>query len=452
MGLRERLTRGSNPTGKTSDLSEGKQIRRKDSYQELKLNLHYQLIEKIDLVKLVKIGEEKAREQVRSITKALLMKIHTPLNSLEREELITEIENETFGFGPLEPLLHDPTVDDILVNNPKQVYVERFGKLELTGVVFKDEAHLMQIIERIVTRVGRRVDESSPMVDARLPDGARVNVIIPPLALNGPVLSIRRFKKNPLKIQDMLRFKTLSPEIAAFLEVAVKARMNILISGGTGSGKTCLLNILSGYIPDTERVVTIEDAAELQLHKAHVISLETRPPNIEGKGEIAQRDLVRNSLRMRPDRIIVGEVRGPEALDMLQAMNTGHMGSMSTVHANSPRDALSRLETMILMAGTTLTGNAMRQQISSALNIVIQLGRYSDGVRRVISVSEIVGREGEVIKMQDIFIFKQEGVSPYGEVIGRFIPTGVQPRLLNTLESKGLKFHFPLFGMDKGKR
>lgn len=448
MKLRDKLIRGTHSHKPDNKTDKAEKV---DFYQELKLNLHRQLIERIDLVRLMKIGEDKARSQVRNIVKVLLTEIHTPLNALEREELITEIENETFGFGPLEPLLHDPSVDDILVNNPKQIYVERFGKLELTSVVFRDESHLMQIIERIVTRIGRRVDESSPMVDARLPDGARVNVIIPPVALNGPVLSIRRFKKDPLKMEDLLHFKTLSPEIASFLKAAVQAKMNILISGGTGSGKTTLLNILSGYISDTERIITIEDAAELQLYKSHVIRLETRPPNIEGKGMISQRDLVRNSLRMRPDRIIVGEVRGNEALDMLQAMNTGHMGSMSTIHANSPRDALSRLETMILMVSATLTEKAMRQQITSALNIVIQLDRCSDGIRRVISVSEIMGREGDIVKMQEIFVFKQEGISSSSEVIGRFSATGIQPKLVSILESRGLKAQFSLFKTDKEK-
>ena len=447
MRLRDRLSGGPHPY-KPDDKAD--KVEKTDSYQELKLNLHRQLIERIDLVRLMTIGEEKARAQVRNIVKGLLTESYTPLNALEREELITEIENETFGFGPLEPLLHDPSVDDILVNNPKQIYVERFGKLELTSVVFRDESHLMQIIERIVTRIGRRVDESSPMVDARLPDGARVNVIIPPVALDGPVLSIRRFKRDPLKMEDLLRFKTLCPEIASFLKDAVRAKMNILISGGTGSGKTTLLNILSSYIPDTERLVTIEDAAELQLCKSHVIRLETRPPNIEGKGMISQRDLVRNSLRMRPDRIIVGEVRGDEAFDMLQAMNTGHMGSMSTIHSNSPRDALSRLETMILMAGTTLTEKAMRQQITSALNVVVQLDRCSDGVRRIVSVSEVVGREGDVVNMQEVFIFKQDGISSSG-VIGKFVATGIQPKLVSILESKGLKAEFSLLKTNKEK-
>ncbi len=417
----------------------GTETPQSDVYQNLKLRLHHQLIEKLDLTNLAKVEDPKAREQVRNIIKLLMVKTTTPLSTTDRERLIKEIEDETFGYGPLEPLLQDPTVDDILVNHPKQVYVERFGKLELTKVTFRDDEHLMQIIARIVNRIGRRVDESSPMVDARLPDGARVNVIIPPLALNGPVVSIRRFKREPLKIEDLVRFKTLSAEMAEILEIAVKARINILISGGTGTGKTTLLNILSEFIPSSERIVSIEDAAELQLHKAHVIRLETRPQNIEGKGEVTQRDLVRNALRMRPDRIIVGEVRGGEALDMLQAMNTGHMGSMSTIHANSPRDALSRLGTMILMSSTTLTEWAMNQQIASALNLVIQLGRFSDGVRRLVSISEIVGREGNVIKMQDLFVFQQEKVTSYGEVIGKYVSTGIQPQLLNLAEHKGIK-------------
>jgi pilus assembly protein CpaF len=359
--------------------------------------------------------------------------------------------DETFGLGPLEPLINDPTVSDILVNTHKQVYVERFGKLELTRTVFKDDAHLLHVIDRIVSEIGRRVDESSPMVDARLADGSRVNAIIPPLALDGPILSIRKFGVKDLTIDDLLRFETLTPQMSEALKGIVKTRLNVLISGGTGSGKTTLLNALSRFIPSNERIVTIEDAAELKLQQPHVVRLETRPPNLEGQGAVVQRDLVRNSLRMRPDRIIVGEVRGAEALDMLQAMNTGHDGSLTTLHANSPRDALRRLETMILMAGTNLPDKAMREQISSAINVLVHIARLSDGSRKVVKVAEITGMEGDVVTLQDIFIFEQTGVRDDGKVVGHMRATGIRPKFIERFEVSGVHLPRGLFeNMSEG--
>jgi pilus assembly protein CpaF len=346
---------------------------------------------------------------------------------MEKDRLIVEIQHETFGLGPLEPLLADPEISDILVNNSRQVYVERYGKLQKTDVCFRDDKHLLQIIERIVSKVGRRIDESSPYVDARLPDGSRVNAIIPPLAIDGPVLSIRRFGMEPLKMNDLLRFGTMDARISHILKGAVKVRLNILISGGTGTGKTTLLNVLSENIPNDERVVTIEDSAELHMKQEHVVRLETRPINIEGRGEVTQRDLLRNALRMRPDRIIIGEVRGGEALDMLQAMNTGHDGSLSTIHANTTRDAMSRLETMVLMAGMDLPERAIREQIASAINLVIQLVRFSDGTRKIVKVSEITGLEVNTIVMHDVFVYEQRGVDKDGNVVGEFRATGVRP-------------------------
>jgi pilus assembly protein CpaF len=358
---------------------------------------------------------------------------------------VQEIQNEMLGLGPLEPLLADPTISDILVNTYSSIYVERHGKLEPTSVTFNDDGHLRKIIDKIVSRVGRRVDEASPMVDARLPDGSRVNAIIPPLAIDGPILSIRRFAVNPYTMRDFLKFKSLTAEMAEVLEGLAKAKINLLISGGTGSGKTTLLNILSGYIPVDERVITIEDAAELQLQQPHVVRLETRPPNIEGKGEVTQRALVRNALRMRPDRIIVGEVRGAEAVDMLQAMNTGHEGSMTTIHANTPRDALTRLENMIGMAGMNLPPKAARQQISSALSVVLQIARLTDGRRKVVSFQEITGMEGEMITMQEIFTFRQTGLGDDGTVLGHFCATGVRPRLIERLNAFGIDVPERLF-------
>ncbi len=407
-------------------------------FQTLKAKMHNELINRIDIANLVKAEREKAREEIRMILEHMLIKEKIPLNHGEVKKLIREVEDETFGLGPLEPLLSDPTVSDIVVNHANQVFVERFGKLELTDVVFRDEAHLRQIIDRIVSRVGRRIDESQPMVDARLPDGSRVNAIIPPLALNGSSLSIRKFKREPLKMKNLINFGTVNEDLAKLLELIVRARLNIVVSGGTGSGKTTLLNILSGFISNSERMITIEDAAELQLQQRHVVRLETRPPNLEGKGMVNQRDLVRNALRMRPDRILVGEVRGAEALDMLQAMNTGHEGSITTVHANSPRDALYRLETMILMAESNLVEWAINRQIASAIDVIIQISRMSDGVRRLVSLSEITGMEGEVVAMQDIATFQQQGISAEGKVIGSFKFTGVRPRFIERFKRAGL--------------
>jgi pilus assembly protein CpaF len=362
-----------------------------------------------------------------------------PLSASERERLVNDVQHELFGLGPLEPLLKDPTISDILVNSHDTIYIERRGKIEPTTVRFKDDEHLMRVIERIVSSVGRRIDESSPMVDARLQDGSRVNAIIPPLSIDGPVLSIRRFGADPLRMAALIEHKALTKDIADMLQMVVHARLNILISGGTGAGKTTLLNALSAFIPENERIVTIEDSAELQLQQPHVVRLETRPPNIEGKGEVTQRDLVRNALRMRPDRIVIGEVRGGEAIDMLQAMNTGHDGSLTTIHANTPRDALARIETMIQMTGMRLSDRAMRQQIAAALNLVVQVARLADGSRRVTSISEITGMEGETITMQEIFLYERTGVDKEGTVLGRFRPTGIRPRFAERLKSCGLQ-------------
>lgn len=414
-------------------------------YQELKEKIHRRLIEKLDLTRLEEISRDVLRVQVRDVIENLLQESNYSDPSLSREQLTTEILNETFGLGPLEPLLNDPTVSDILVNSYKQVYVERFGKLELTNTVFKDDIHLMNIIDRIVSGVGRRIDESSPLVDARLQDGSRVNAVIPPLAIDGPSVSIRKFGIRKFTMQDLLEIDSLTPAIAQVLEACIKARLNILISGGTGSGKTTLLNVLSNYIPESERIVTIEDAAELQLNQQHIVRLETRPPNIEGKGAIVQRDLVRNALRMRPDRIVVGEVRGPEALDMLQAMNTGHDGSITTLHANSPRDALRRLETMILMAGGNFTDKAMREQISSAINLIVQISRLSDGSRKVIKISEITGMEGETVSLQELFIFEKIGIHEDGKVLGAFRSTGIRPKFAEQFEASGIKLPADIF-------
>ena len=417
----------------------------RDTYQELKSRIHRRLIESLDLSNLAHIPPEVLEREIRLAVEGLVQAESAPLNRLERERLVVEVLHETLGLGPLEPLLHDPHISDILVNGPRQVFVERFGKLELTEVVFKDNGHLMRIIDRIASEVGRRVDEASPMVDARLPDGSRVNAIIPPVSLTGPVLSIRRFGTDPLQIQDLLAFEALTPAMAEVLMGAVRARLNVLISGGTGTGKTTLLNILSGAIPVTERIVTVEDSAELQLHQEHVVRLETRPASIEGTGLVSQRDLVRNALRMRPDRIVVGEVRGSEVLDMLQAMNTGHDGSLSTIHANSARDALTRLETMVLMAGISIPERALREWICSALDLVIQLARLSDGTRKVMTVSEIVGMEANVITTQDIFVFEKEGINELERVVGRHRATGIRPTFAERLKTAGIVLSAELF-------
>ena len=407
----------------------------------VKAAIHRKLIQKLNLDHLTEVNREDVRREVTHILEALVVGESTPMNLQERERLALEVLDEVFGLGPLEPLLADPTVSDILVNTHKRVYIERNGLLEMTSVQFRDDVHLMGIIDRIVSAIGRRVDESSPMVDARLADGSRVNAIIPPLAVDGPCLSIRRFGRHALGTDELLQNNTLTPPMLDLLRGCVKARLNILISGGTGAGKTTFLNVLSSYISNRERIVTIEDAAELQLHQEHVVRLETRPANIEGKGAIAQRQLVINSLRMRPDRIIVGEVRGEEALDMLQAMNTGHEGSLTTIHANTPRDALSRLETMVAMSNLNIPDHAIRRQISSAIDVVVQVSRLSDGTRKVISLAEITGMEGDVVTMQDIFVFRKRGIRENGEVIGEFVPTGVRPKFAEKLLVTGI--HLP---------
>jgi pilus assembly protein CpaF len=403
------------------------------------------MLERLNLTNIESVDPATLRGQIRAIITAMLAEEHIPLSDTERAALEQEILNETFGLGPIEPLLHDPDVSDILVNTHRQVYVERFGQLELTNVAFDDDDHLMKIIDRIVSRVGRRIDESSPMVDARLPDGSRVNAIIPPLALGGPVLSIRRFGVRTLNLQDLLEIGSMSAGIAELLVGTVRSRLNILIVGGTGSGKTTLLNALSAYIPTDERIVTIEDAAELQMLQPHVVRLETRPPNIEGKGQVTQRELVRNALRMRPDRIVVGEVRGEEVLDMLQAMNTGHDGSLTTIHANNSRDALHRLETLMLLSGVHLPSQAMREQISAALDVVVHVSRMADGVRRVVSVSEIVGMERDVVAMQEIFTFAKTGISEDGKVLGQYQATGIRPKFADRLLLSGVKVPSSLF-------
>ncbi len=437
MALRERLIRETvgGPAAGNGNGQENSQ----HSFQEMKSRLHRALINRMDLTKLAALNQEQVHAEVSRLAESVLAQEAMPLSSSDRERLVNDVQHELFGLGPLEPLLADPTISDILVNSHGTIYVERRGKLEVTNVAFKDDEHLMRVIERIVSSVGRRIDESSPMVDARLRDGSRVNAIIPPLSIDGPVLSIRRFGAEPLRMNSLLENKALTRDIADMLQMCVSARLNVLISGGTGAGKTTLLNALSAYIPEDERIVTIEDSAELQLQQPHVVRLETRPPNIEGKGEVTQRDLVRNALRMRPDRIVIGEVRGGEAIDMLQAMNTGHDGSLTTIHANTPRDALARLETMIQMTGMRLSDRAMRQQIAAAINLVVQVARLSDGTRRVTAISEITGMEGETITMQEIFQFERTGVDSQGQVIGRFRPTGIRPRFAERLKACGLQ-------------
>jgi pilus assembly protein CpaF len=413
--------------------------------QELKFHVHNELFEILDLANLASVSEERARMDVAQATRRVLEEEKALLTLEDRERLVKEIQNEVFGLGPIEPLLEDPHVADILVNGHGHVYIERFGRIEKSSARFKDDDHLMRIIERIVSAVGRRVDETTPMVDARLADGSRVNVIIAPLSLDGPALSIRRFGTDPLTADNLIEYGALTPEIVTLLEGIVKARLNVLISGGTGAGKTTLLNVVSGFIPESERIVTIEDSAELQLRQEHVVRLETRPPNIEGKGQITQRDLVINSLRMRPDRIVVGEVRGPEALDMLQAMNTGHDGSLTTIHANTPRDALTRVETMVAMSGLEIPARAIRNQLASAIDVVVQLVRLSDGRRRLASLQEIVGMEGEVVTMQEIFTLDRRGVEKDGTVIADIQPTGIRPRFSEKLRIAGIELPADLF-------
>jgi pilus assembly protein CpaF len=413
--------------------------------QQIKGRIHRRLLERLNLSNLDRLDRQQVAEAIRKVVHDLITQESLPLNFEERDLVVNQVLDEIFGLGPLEPLIQDPEVSDILVNTYKQVFIERHGRLEKTDVMFQDDRHLLQVIDRIVSAVGRRIDDSSPMVDARLPDGSRVNAIIKPLALDGPHLSIRKFKRDALSGEDLLRTESLTEPMLELLKAVVKARLNVLISGGTGAGKTTLLNIMSSYIPPNERVLTIEDSAELQLKQPHVVRLETRPANIEGSGEVPQRLLLVNALRMRPDRIIMGECRGAEAIDMLQAMNTGHDGSITTLHANTPRDALSRLETMISMANLDLPERAMRQQIASAINVVIQVSRMSDGTRKIMQLSEIVGMEGDIITMQDIFVYEREGIGPDDKVVGHFRATGIRPRFAERLKAYGIDLSSLLF-------
>ena len=412
---------------------------------DLKHRLHRQVIEALDLTVVAKLDPDLLKTELSNLVEHLLEQESAPLNIREREELISQIQNEVMGLGPLEPLVQDPTINDILVNRCDQIYVERAGKLELTDVRFRNEAHLRKVIEKIVTGVGRRIDESSPMCDCRLQDGSRVNAIIPPLALDGSSISIRKFSKDKLQIQDLVNKRSLTPEIAELLQGIVEARLNVIISGGTGSGKTTILNILSGFIPEDERIITIEDAAELQLRQNHVVRLETRPPNVEGKGEVNQRDLVKNCLRMRPDRIVMGECRGAETLDMLQAMNTGHDGSLTTIHANTPRDALTRIETLVALAGLNISSKGLRHYISSAVDVILQMTRLSDGSRKITSLQEITGMEGEIITLQEIFKFEQIGLTDSRQVRGKFISTGVRPKFTEKFRALGIELSADVF-------
>jgi len=416
-----------------------------NQYQDLKFVLHRKLLDRINLEILSSVSGDRVRAEVRAAVSKLVEEEKTPLSIVEKDRIIGEVIDEVFGLGPLEPLLADPTISDILVTTPKLVHIERAGKIYKTPVQFKDDAHLMRIIEKVVARVGRRVDESSPLVDARLPDGSRVNAAIPPVAVDGPLLSIRRFGRDRLKGEDLVRNLTLTEGMLTLLQACIRARLNIVVSGGTGAGKTTLLNALSSFIPEEERIVTIEDAAELKLNQEHVARMETRPPNIEGNGAIRIRQLVINALRMRPDRIIVGEVRGDEAIDMLQAMNTGHDGSLTTIHANSPRDAVSRLEVMVGMANANMGVRSIRQQISSAVNLFVQIARFSDGTRRVVALTECVGMEGDLVTMQDIFVFERTGLTEQGRVTGRFRATGIRPKFYERLRASGMQIPASVF-------
>ena len=447
MSLRERL--GAAPSGFATLSEPAVPVRNARAYQAVKVHIHQLLLQRIDLEAMESLSPERLKDELGQMVERLLMEENLVLNAAERRNLLRDIQYEMLGLGPLEPLLADPTVSDILVNTAAQVYVERAGKLELTDTTFVDDGHLLKIIDKIVSRIGRRIDESSPMVDARLPDGSRVNAIIPPLAIDGPILSIRRFATVPLRIQNLVDYKSLSEDMAAYIGALSQAEINVLISGGTGSGKTTLLNILSSYISPNERIVTIEDAAELQLQQPHVVRLETRPPNIEGRGEVTQRALVRNALRMRPDRIILGKTRGPEALDMLQAMNTGHEGSMTTIHANTPRAALARLESMIAMAGVDLPIRAARAQIASAIGVIVQANRLPDGTRKITSIQEVTGMEGDTLSLQEIFQFRQTGVGPNGAVQGHFTATGVRSRFWDRLQTRGIRMSETLFAPSR---
>lgn len=453
MSLLKRLEREKTGTAEGTEKPErtsAKVTIKQDPYRELKHSIHKQVIEELDNEILRDEGQneasrDKITENIDNLVNAMLDKEANYIPRADRSKIISEIIDEVIGLGPITPLLNDPTVSEVMVNSPDHVYIERKGKLILTDVTFRDNEHVLHIIEKIVAPLGRRIDESSPMVDARLPDGSRVNAIIPPLALKGPCITIRKFSKDPLQIDDLVRFGTLTPEMAKFIEASVKARLNIVVSGGTGSGKTTTLNVLSSFIPNDERIVTCEDAAELQLRQEHVITLESRPPNIEGKGSVSIRDLVKNCLRMRPDRIVVGEVRSGEALDMLQAMNTGHDGSLTTGHANSPRDMLARLETMVLMAGMDLPVRAIREQISAAVDLIVQQSRLKDGTRKITHITEVLGLEGDTIVLQDIFVYEQTGVDEHGKLAGRFKPTGIRPKFLNKFEAAGIRLPDDLF-------
>ena len=451
MNLRHRLGRGNGSTPGSAPLLTLRPAEAEpDRYQVIKKQLHRELIAKLDLAMLEGLDEVQRRAQVENLARRMLVEAEIRLTRGDEEKLITELLHDTFDLGPITPLLLDEEISDILVNTHRQVYVERLGRLETTNVAFRDEAHLRHIIDRIISRVGRRIDESTPLVDARLPDGSRVNAIIPPAALDGPILSIRRFRRRALSIDDLIGLGSLTTELAQFVTGAVAARLNMLVTGGTGSGKTTLLNILSRYIPSQERIITIEDSAELMLQQPHVVRLETRPPNIEGKGQINQRDLVRNALRMRPDRIVVGEVRGDEVLDMLQAMNTGHDGSMTTIHSNGPRDALHRMENLVLMSGHQLPDKAIREQIASSLELIVHVSRLADGSRRILSVQELLGMEGNVVTMQEIFRFVPTGVDSEGKFNGYFEATGLVPKCGERIRLAGVDLPSEIF--ERGRR
>jgi pilus assembly protein CpaF len=439
MGIMARIRERTPGDGGSVASGRSEDLKKENAFNELKAKIHFRLINLLDLSRLAEAEDKILQDDLRRGVEIILTEENLALPLPEKERLCKEIRDELLGYGPLEPLLHDHTVNDILVNSFDQVFVERKGKLERSPVRFNDNAHLLKIIEKIASGVGRRVDESSPMVDARLPDGSRVNAIIPPLALDGPALSIRKFARDPIRVQNLIQFNSITQEIALVLEAMVQSRLNILISGGTGTGKTTFLNVLSSFIPNNERIVTIEDSAELQLQQEHIVRLETRPANLEGMGEITQRDLVKNALRMRPDRIILGEVRSGEALDMLQAMNTGHDGSLATIHANSPRDALTRLQTMVSMAGLNIPDKAIRHQVSSAVDVVIQIARLSDGSRKMMGLHEIIGMEGDVITMQEIFAYEMMGLDDERRVKGRFITTGIRPKFMKRLEAMGVQ-------------
>lgn len=448
MGLLERLAmdkEDDNKKGKPISIHGQKEELKEDPYKELKVRIFEKVVEEVKISQDDEDNMQEIEDEIRSIVYEVIESEAKYLTRNERSVIVRDIINETIGFGPITPLLNDPKINEVMVNGPNQVYVERQGRLELSNVTFKDNSHILHIIERIVAPLGRRIDESSPMVDARLPNGSRVNIIIPPLALNGPTITIRKFSDKPFTVNDLIRFGTMTAEVAQFLKACVEARLNIIVSGGTGSGKTTTLNVISSFIPSDERIVTIEDAAELQLNQEHVVRLETRPSNVEGKGAVTIRDLVRNSLRMRPDRIVVGEVRSGEALDMLQAMNTGHDGSLTTTHANSPRDTISRLETMVLMSGMELPVKAIREQISSAIDLIVQQSRLKDGSRRITYITEVSGMEGEVITLQDIFTYKDESRDNTGHSSGGLLPTGLKPSFMDKLAKTGVVLPVDMF-------